>query len=165
MESRPIPELLHSVYEDRPFAICTRCGESLVHFDQGYMISKMFKAGECLMEHAICQPCHEGLVAEYSDESKQALQLHHEHHFHELDSLEVCAFCCRISDEGGEHSVGGLCVGNSLQQGLHVCQDCAERIQNLISDATRDVWRKFREENMPGPPADVLPTPEPLLIG
>lgn len=164
MEPRPIPKLLFSFYEDRPFTICTRCGESLVHFEQGFLISKMFKAGECLMEYAICQPCHERMILEYSNESKRALQQHHEHHFHELNSLELCAFCKKVSTAEGEFSVGGLCQGEALQQAIHICHGCAENIQGLISESTRDVWRRFREENMPGPPADVLPTPEPLLI-
>lgn len=163
MEPRPIPPLLFSVYEDRPFTICTRCGESLVHFDRGYLVSKVFKAGECLVEYAICHPCHERMISEYSNESKRALQAHHERHYHDLNSLEVCVFCQQPSRRDGEYSVGGMCLGQQLHHAMHVCHPCAEKIQGLISASTRDVWRRFREENMPGPPADLLPTPEPLL--
>lgn len=164
MEPRPIPQILHSFYEDRPFTICTRCGESLVHFEQGYVLNKVFKAGECLVEYAICHPCHERMVLEYSTESKQALQKYHDEHFRDLDSLDTCGFCGRPGAEGDEFSIGGVCRGEAMHHAIRICHPCGEKIQGLISEQTRDVWRRFREENMPGPPADILPVPDPVMM-
>ena len=56
-EGEPIPEVLHSFYQDRAFVSCTRCGESLADFQDGYRISKNFKKGEVLIEYALCMPC------------------------------------------------------------------------------------------------------------
>jgi hypothetical protein len=42
-----------------------------------------------------------------------------------------------------------------------MCGDCGDAVQELISVPTRDTWRRFVDDNFPGPPpSDALPTPD-----
>ena len=159
----PIPPELHSDYEDRPFQHCTRCGESLADFPGGFQISKAYKKGECILEYALCDHCRTAMMEEFSDESKNRLasfqneqvQMHH--------GLTHCAVCGACRDEGPmrEFVITGLCEAGSLHHGLMLCGDCGDAVQELISTHTRDTWRRFVDDNFPGPPpADGLPLPE-----
>ncbi len=76
-QGEPIPKILHSFYEDRPFVSCTRCGESLADFEDGYRISKNFNKDECVIEYALCLPCLDAMLDEASEESKIALAKFH----------------------------------------------------------------------------------------
>ena len=69
-----IPFELYSEYEDRPFHTCTRCGETLMDYDEGYQIAKIFKNGEAIFEYALCFSCHSEMISEFSSESRQALE-------------------------------------------------------------------------------------------
>ena len=67
-----IPFELYSEYEDRPFHTCTRCGETLMDFDEGYHVAKIVKNGEAIFEYALCFSCHSGMISEFSSESQPA---------------------------------------------------------------------------------------------
>ena len=60
----PIPEEMYSEYESRPFKTCTRCGETLFDFREGFRISKVYRKGEVLFEYALCAPCFLGILEE-----------------------------------------------------------------------------------------------------
>ena len=77
----PIPEELYSFYEERPFKICTRCGEGLEDFESGYRVSKVFRAGEVLFEYALCVPCLQRMLEEASEESRARLTEFHMRRF------------------------------------------------------------------------------------
>ena len=48
LPSEKIPEELHSEYEERPFRNCTRCGETLLDYEDGYNVAKIFKSSETI---------------------------------------------------------------------------------------------------------------------
>jgi len=153
---KPLPEILHSFYEDRPFRTCTRCGESLEHFEEGYRVSKNFRKGEVIIESAFCMPCLNAMFEESSAESREAITRFHEAHARETVGFEECAFCSvrfeEVQDE--EYGLVGICQGNDLHDSALICQSCTERIAELLSDETRRTWDRFREENFPGPPPE-----------
>lgn len=161
--STPIPSELHSAYEDRIFRACTRCGESLSDFEGGFQISKAFKGGECVFEYALCDHCHTSLMEEFSQESKARLAQFQEEHVQFDRGLQACAACGASREAAGiqEFVLTGICEGTSLLAGMMMCGKCSEDAQELISDRTRNTWRRFVGENFPGPPADALPLPEP----
>ncbi len=160
-EPKEIPKELHSFYEDRPFRCCTRCGESLAHFEEGYQISKQFKDGEVIMEFALCAPCLQSMMDEMSEESKQTLHEFHEENAKEETNLNECCFCdvTREGCKGNEFSLLAACAGEDLYDGALVCGECTEKMQDLMSEETRKLWDRFREENFPGIPADFEPVP------
>ncbi len=159
----PIPPELFSDYEERPFQHCTRCGESLADFPGGFQISKAYKKGECVLEYALCDHCRGAMMDEFSDESKRRLAGFQNEQVRMDYGLTHCAVCGACRDEGPmrEFVITGLCEGASLQHGLMLCGDCGDAVQELISEKTRDTWRRFVDDNFPGPPpGDELPLPE-----
>ncbi len=156
-----IPEVLHSFYEERPFVSCTRCGESLAHFTEGYRISKNFKRGEVVMEYALCMPCLSRMLDEASEESKQRLAEFQTKHFRNVSGFDECALCVRTRAEvrDDEFGIVGVCQGDRMMDSALMCIDCMEAMQEILSEHTRRVWDKFREENFPGVPSDFEPFP------
>jgi hypothetical protein len=160
-EGEPIPEVLHSFYEERPFLTCTRCGESLADFEEGYRISKNFKKGEVLIEYALCMPCLLRMLEESSEESKRNLAKFHEERQRDVSGIDECAFCecTRAGARDEEFGIAGVCQGDRLLDSAMICVDCMEDMYAVLSEETKDVWRRFREENFPGVPADFEPFP------
>ena len=58
-----------------------------------------------------------------------------------------------------EYALTGICGGELMMQGVMFCAPCIEQTNDLVSKKTRDVWRRFIDENFPGVPADALPDP------
>lgn len=160
-QGEPIPEVLHSFYEERPFLTCTRCGESLADFEEGYRISKNFKKGEVLIEYALCMPCLLRMLEESSEESKRNLAKFHEERQRDVSGFDECSFCERTRAEARDQEFGiaGVCQGDRLHDSAMICADCMEDMYSVLSEETKDVWRRFREENFPGVPADFEPFP------
>jgi hypothetical protein len=165
---QPVPTILHSEYTDSPFTNCTRCGEGLQDFPGGYQISKAWKRGECVFEYALCDHCRMGLMEEFSKESKQRLANFEHDHVSYGEGMDACAVChCKRTDmKSPEMVLTGVCDGGKLLHSLMICENCAEKSRDLLSEQTKDTWRKFRDENFPGPPGDEVfdldPSP-PLL--
>jgi hypothetical protein len=157
-ESPPpqIPRDLYSEYEERPFAHCTRCGESLSDDESGFQISKAYKRGECVMEYALCDHCRVAMMEEFSQESKKRLGEFQDDHVHLNRGLDSCSVCgaSRLGGTMEDFVVTGLCEGTSLLHSIMVCGKCGDDIQGIISKKTRDTWRRFVDENFPGPPSE-----------
>lgn len=163
-EPPPVPKDLYSDYTDEAFRACTRCGESLKDFPGGYQISKAWKNGECVFEYALCDHCRSALMEEFSKESKQRLADFQEKHVNFDGGLEKCSVCGtpRSAHNQSDFVLTGVCEGDHMLHGLMVCGKCGEQTQELLSTHTKDTWRRFREENFPGPPGDhVLDPVEP----
>ncbi len=157
----PIPPSFFSDYEERPFLTCTRCGESLKDFPEGFQIAKIFKNGECTMEYAICSPCHDKMLEEFSQESRHNMEQFQSRHMNPDLGVDTCAVCEseRSSLDRQELALAAACEGSNLLHAIMICGNCSEKMQDLISKHTRGVWDKFLEDNFPGVPADALPTP------
>jgi len=155
-ESPPIPKDLHSEYEERPFAHCTRCGETLPDDENGFQISKAYKRGECVMEYALCDHCRVAMMEEFSDESKTRLAQFQDDHVNLDRGLETCSVCgaSRAGGDLEDFVITGVCSGISLLHSVMICGQCGDDIQGVISVKTRDTWRRFVNENFPGPPSE-----------
>jgi hypothetical protein len=156
----------HSAYLEGPFRNCTRCGETLVDFDDGYHIGKVFDRGECIFEHALCHSCHQALINEMSDESRQRLLAFHEERLKLNFGLERCG-TCGVRRDGvcsSEYAIGGLFRGMGLLHAMMICGACQEEMSHLLSKKTREVWERYINENFPGLPADALPDPSRLVF-
>jgi hypothetical protein len=154
--SQPIPRDLHSEYEERAFLHCTRCGETLQDDGADFQISKAYRRGECVMEYALCNHCRSAMMEEFSQESKQRLAQFQDKQMGLDRGLHHCAVCNASRDEEGtdDFVITGVCCGGSLMHGIMICGRCGDGIQDLISTATRDTWRRFVDENFPSPPGE-----------
>lgn len=157
----PIPEELYSDYEDRPFHTCTRCGETLADFPEGYQVAKVIKRGETVFEYAICAHCHNGMIDEFSEETKQALERFYSDNMTTGLGLHTCGVCGidREDQTVDEFTIAAMCRALDMMDALMLCSDCTDRTNELISQKTRDVWRRFVDENFPGVPANSMPSP------
>ncbi|MBL9116535.1 MAG: hypothetical protein JNJ83_16125 [Verrucomicrobiaceae bacterium] len=163
----PIPRELESEYLDTRFKNCTRCGESLADFPGGFQISKAWKKGECVFEYALCDHCRTALMEEFSKESKERLARFQDENVNLMGGLDRCSVCNREKNALNESDfvLTGVCEGDRLLHGIMVCGKCGERTQELLSKHTKDTWRRFRDENFPGPPGDeVLDPVEPISV-
>jgi hypothetical protein len=160
-EPVPIPEVLHSFYEDRPFRTCTRCGESLIHFEEGFRISKNFRLGETILEYAMCMPCLTRMIDEMSEESKQRHAEYQAKHYRGVSGFDECALCeeTRVGVRDGEYGLIGVCQGEHMSDSAMICVHCMETMAELMSEQSRRTWERFREENFPGVPCDLEPFP------
>ncbi len=171
-ELPPIPKELFSEYEERPFRCCTRCGETLPDFEEGYRISKVVKRGEVIFEYALCFYCLERMMEESSEESqKRLMDFQNERMREEITGLDQCVLCERTRESlfPPEFALVAGCVGNGLLDSHLICIHCMEDMSALVSEKTRSGWNRFVEENFPGIPSDFLPTPSegtpaPVLI-
>ena len=157
--TRPIPEEFYSAYEDRPFRSCTRCGESLTDFREGYQVAKVMKGGEAIFEYALCGPCHLGLLEEFSEESRKALESFYSKNMTPGLGADICGLCQKPKDElqGEEYALGAACLGEGMLEAFMVCAPCLERANALVSKKTQGIWDQFIEDNFPGVAADCLP--------
>ena len=166
LSPKNIPKELHSEYEERPFRNCTRCGESLLDYDDGYHVAKIFKSTETIFEYALCFSCHSGLVSEFSEDSKRSLEEYYSTNMKPGMGLSGCGLCGSSKSEfvDLEYSVGALCHGNDMVEGFVICAPCMDSTNSLISDKTQGIWDNFLSENFPGVPADALPAPGKLGV-
>ena len=161
-----IPKELHSEYEERPFRNCTRCGETLLDYPDGYHVAKIFKLNETIFEYALCFSCHSGLINEFSEDSKRALEEYYSTNMQPGMSLAGCGLCGLSKCEfvNLEYSVGALCHGSHMVEGFVICEPCMDSTNSLISDKTQGIWDDFLSENFPGVPANALPAPGKLGV-
>jgi hypothetical protein len=159
-----IPSELHSVYEDRPFRSCTRCGESLAEVPEGYQLFKLFLRGEVLCEYALCHHCHAGLLADFSAESRRHLADYHAQRMALNLGSRRCAVCGHDRMDDGEYSLTAACEGTKMRHVLMVCGPCRRDMQSLLSRETRDVWDRFVSENFAGAPPDLATPVSPLEL-
>lgn len=69
-----IPSIFHSVEFDGPFQKCQICSRELLHDAQTYMIEKVFRGPEAIIEIATCLPCSIEMQSEISAESMATIQ-------------------------------------------------------------------------------------------
>ena len=160
-DENAIPKELFSDYEERPFHTCTRCGETLADFLEGYQVAKVIKRGETIFEYAICSHCHSGMIEEFSEETREALEVFYAENMTTGLGLCTCGVCGidREDDSVQEFTIAAICQSLSTVDTLMLCSDCTDRTNDLISQQTRDVWRRFVDENFPGVPSDAQPSP------
>lgn len=162
--SSDIPRELHSEYEERPFQSCTRCGETLAEIPEGFQLFKLFRRGEAIYEYALCHPCHTGLVAGFSAESRQRLEEFHATRVSLNLGRVKCAVCGDARGADGEYSLTAACQGRELIHALMICCECRRDMQSLLSKQTREVWDRFVSDNLAGAPAGTFTPVSPLEL-
>ena len=135
------------------------------------MVNKSYVADECVFELAMCMSCREDLHAQLSEESRVAMfDFMHDHSNMEqrqetlgTDSeteayLASCITCGTAAEELKGYTIGAMFSASNLIKGpfpILICSCCEDKLNETISDETRDVWDKFIAEHFPGPPAEV----------
>jgi len=115
------------------------------------------------MEYALCDHCRTKMMEEFSQESKKRLAQFQDEEVTLDRGLGSCAVCNAERKAPGmdDFVITGVCEGLALLHSVMICGNCGDTVQGMISQKTRDTWRRFVDDNFPGPPpGDALPEPE-----
>ena len=155
-----IPRELWSEYSGTPFQECTACGRDLGSSGV-YQIMKVSNGRETVFEMALCLSCGQGLGAELSEESMNALNAFITANLDLSRGEDRCSLCGTALCEGLAVSAAGVCCqGMLIMPVIRVCQGCEEREQELLSERTKRAFGEFLDRTVPGVPAglDLAPT-------
>lgn len=165
-----LPKSFHSEETDRPFVVCSDCHEPLAACEDGYVIQKVVRRGETIMELALCVACHDQLQASYSQESRDRIWNYYLDHgdiggrlkkFFPLPVgdpdlwTNTCLTCGSARTSLDEYVIAGHVLDGLLVYGetpLMVCTTCLERIVELLSEQSRDTYDKWFDRVVPQAP-------------
>ncbi|MBN1124381.1 MAG: hypothetical protein JXA82_05180 [Sedimentisphaerales bacterium] len=152
----PIPKIFHSIYEEGPFSKCIVCTRTLSEEQTEYMIEKVFRGTEVIIEYAICDTCAEQLGSELSVESAQRMERFLAEQVNwparmaqiinvkgdDLDQwIDTCLISGRKRSELHSYQLCARCRGDKIERTvlpLMIAGSVAEEINRLISKKTRD---------------------------
>lgn len=180
-----IPKILHSVEKDQPFMQCLGCGADLLTTNRHYVIEKVIRRNEVIIELAMCLSCRgeksdDGMSEASAQTMQQFLQqkinfhqrLELMSHVNESDSIDPWLERCLLSDQPSqmfsEYQLVALCRGPWLQRDFYpalISGKAAEEMSDLLSDETRDWMDDFVGENF-GMPSEFCDSPSfaPVLM-
>jgi hypothetical protein len=157
-EREPVPQIMHSVFEEGPFKACVSCGADLSAPDRMYQIQKAWKNDEVVFELAVCLQCAAETMKEFSQESMERMQRFFGERFRPTEGIDSCHFCGKERSPELEHEIGAACRGTDLLRPLVVvCGECSSASHENLSRKTRDAWGEFVERNVPGVPESLSP--------
>ena len=99
-----IPTIFHSIEFDGPFQNCQICNRELYHDGQAYMIEKVFRGPETIIEIATCWPCAVEMQGSISAESAQTIQREFHDKVNLLERLEWLGANPEGSDSESDNS-------------------------------------------------------------
>ena len=144
-----VPEHLHSTYDKRPFRRCLVCEGHLLG---PYVIQKVWRASECILEMAVCTACQEEMSRQYSEESNEAMarfvQLR-------LGIEDCCAFCPTPREKIRNYTIVAQCRAMFMMGSEIICERCEDEIHEALSEKTQDVHDDFVRDHFPGLPAEI----------
>lgn len=161
-----IPAVFHSVYHGHPFPNCLICDHPLMEGrPRNYMIEKIFRGQQVILECAVCQPCAMSMNCELSEESKSRLEAFYSQLFEREAGLQACRLCDKErSQMRGFNIITTALLDRVLPESwVLLCQGCLDQMEQLLSKKTTDVYRDFLDQNFPGIP-DGIDVPRPVFI-
>lgn len=178
-----IPKIFHSLEHDGPFRNCIQCGCDLASAGQ-YLIERVFKGPEPIVEYAMCGSCVEDASAELSVESQQKVR---EHFLRNVDVhsrverlrplleaedsapwLNECILTGITAQDCRERQICGWFEGDQMRLDyapFMLSGRAVEEIVDQLSEQTRGWMQDFVDENF-GLPSEFVDNPDlmPLLI-
>ena len=157
----PMPEVFYSVQKEAPFDRCLMCNTALLDEGVGYMIEKIYKGTEVIVEHAICLKCclskREDLSREsctridqyleqYIDMTRRHLEMQKSEQADAASWISNCIVTGKHIDQVDEYQIYAHCDGEHLLFSGYPFMISAEvlsQLQKLLSQKTRDVMNDF----------------------
>lgn len=173
-----IPKILHSVEKDMPFRSCINCGAELLFSNQHYVIEKVFKNNEVIIELAMCLDCR-GEQSEdgMSESSAQTLEAFVKDRIdfegrmrlmaqvNDSKSIDPWLERCILSDQPSqifnEYQIVALCKGPWIQRDFYpalISGPSVEALSDVLSKETRDWMDDFIGSNF-GMPSEFCKPP------
>jgi len=165
-----VPRVFHSVLKEGPFERCLICNTVLLDEGVGYMIEKIYKGTEVIVEHAICLKCCLEQREELSRESRTRIDRYLARHIdinrrrREMPQIEQmgvetwiskCMVTGKHIDQTDEYQIYAHCDGEHLLFSGYpfmICAEALSELQKLLSQKTRDFMNDFIGEyhGLPG---------------
>jgi hypothetical protein len=180
-----IPKLLHSVELARPFTHCFHCRRNLLDSEHLYLIEKVFRGHEPILEVAMCLDCREQQCDDgMSSESAAAMRKHFEKNVDVERRLfllaqvnddptirpwiERCLLLDQPQSTFNEFQIIALCRGDKIQRDFFpalISGPAVEQISSLLSSKTRDWMDDYIGTNF-GMPSEFCEPPSfaPFLV-
>lgn len=181
----PIPPMLHSFEHGGPFEKCLVCSTRLHDAPDGYLIQRVFRNAEPIIEYAMCASCMDDMQNELSRESRDRIGAWVVEHvdlrkrrralyrLRNTDDmtplLQRCIVTQEWADDQNEWEIAAWCVGDRMrvQEGTPVmlCSSVIESLSSLCSQKTRE-WMEDFIGNHFGMPPEFCDEPDlmPILI-
>lgn len=182
-ELAPIPPEFHSLQLDGPFQRCVGCDAELLSGDEPYLIERVFRGSEPIIEYAMCMNCQLRMRSELSLQSVRSVdrflaELDYHPRIERLQQLghtanvtawlDECLVTGKNRADCREYQIFALCRGSQMAVGNlpgMLSGEAVERITELLSQKTRDRLDDFVGENF-GMPPEFCESPNftPLLV-
>ena len=164
-----IDEWLQCEETGEPFSHCIHCKLPLVEIANLWLVNKDYHRGECVLEYSICKTCRDDLTEQLSEESKKAVRdfleseidwparsqefmLIHD----EAERFSSCIACRKKRELCEGFAISALydAAGNLITGPLPllICHDCSGQMKALLSEQSREVWKRFLTDHFDGPP-------------
>ena len=174
----PIPSMFHSLLADGPFEKCLECECDLLNSSELYVIERVFRGTEPIVELAVCMNCRSKISGELSELSRQRIQAYLEERIVWENRLELlneesedvaswvdhCVITKTSLEECSEYQIMGFCRGDQIALGplpIMISGEAIEQINRLLSRGTRDRMEDFTDSHfgMPSEFRDLPNTP------
>ncbi len=164
-----LPPIFHSLESDGPFQECLLCKKSLASVASTYMVERIFRGTEPIVEYAICTDCQHKNSDELSDSSRQAMMelfgsIDQEARLQQLRErledgkedawIDTCVLTGKPRSECKGFHVIAKCTGFDLELGFMpfmLSDDAIKQITALMSAQTRKQMDDFMD-NFSMPP-------------
>ena len=161
---------LHSFTTEAPFTNCISCNRELIDTQADYVVEKGVRnyvgtdVKDVIFDYAMCMSCASQLQEQLSVESRSAIQNYFMENMESLLSTDVdiktrfskCLFSHKDLSTTTEYQLVALCKGDKIMSSpapYAISNEEVEKIQALISQATRDELDDFTDKHFGGPPA------------
>jgi len=161
-----IPRIFHSEYHEGAFSACLICDTPLLEGAVGsYMVEKIYRGQEVILECAVCQRCAVSMNCELSEESRENLEAFSLKLLEHDASLQRCRVCCTARDQlDGFNIITAAILDRVLPDSwVLLCSTCIDEMETLLSKKTTEIYSDFVEDNFPGIPHDI-DAPRPVFI-
>ena len=180
----PIPKLFHSVEKDAPFTHCLQCQRQLIGSGEQYVIEKVFRGTEAIIEIAMCLDCRDASGDSVSAESARALQVFFETRADFANRLmdlslssdegsvnrwvDRCLFTGQMRDGLREYQVVAICQDEQIVRDffpIMISGSVIKEISGVLSEQTKGWMNDFIDTHFGMPPEFCEPSGfRPVLI-
>ena len=167
---RPISREFHSLELDGPFQHCMICNAVLADDEVEYLVERIFRGTEPIVEYAMCTVCQQEMCSELSEESQEQIRQVFERVDYEAridrlreslgeDSVAPWLDRCILTGKRREECRGYQIIGQF--RGAQMClsitpfmlsDQAVEEIMKVISKKTRDRLEGFMGDHFGMPP-------------
>lgn len=159
---RPLASQFLSEETGEPFRHCAACGIPLLEIDRPWLVTKEYRAGECVEEYAVCETCRDQLTDRIPEPTKARIrefletEIDWDRQVQKLvdgeDRLANCIRCQTPREELSGYTLSAAfdSSGEMIEGPLPLlmCSECCENFQSLLCDGGQRVWRDFCDQHL-----------------